>query len=124
MLTLKVDFNTTSDDGLVRGLQEDVSGNDDLLEGALVLLDDGEGNEALGTLRQVRDGLVFAEVDWDTWSPAGAFVFWASLPLPEQAKEVTVTFKVTGDVWPLSIGNGLGGRFGFVERLLPNPATA
>lgn len=122
MFTLTVDFNTASANGLVRGLQEDVTGNDDLLEGALLLLDDGEGNEALGTLREVRDGLVFADVDWNTWSPAGAFLFSPSLPLPEQAKESAL--KVTGDVWPLGVGNSFHGRFGFAERLITVPATA
>lgn len=121
MLTLTVDFNALAN-GLVRGLLEDTGGDGELTEGTLVLLNDGEGNEALGTLREVRDGLVFTEVDWDTWSLAGAFLFWASLPLSEQAKEFAL--KVTGDVWPLSIGNSLRGRFGFVERLAPAPVAA
>lgn len=120
MPRLTVDFNA-QDGGLVRGLREDAS-DGDLVEGALVLLNDGEGNEALGTLREVRDDLVLTEVDWDTWAPEGSFQYWASFPPPEHAKAGTL--RVTGDVWPLSLGDNLRGRFGFAERLMPTPTTA
>lgn len=69
MLTLMIDFNAQAD-GLVRGLQTGVSGDGELTPGISVILSDGEGSAALGTLREVRDGLVFAEVDWDTYGPA------------------------------------------------------
>jgi hypothetical protein len=70
MLTLMIDFNAQAD-GLVRGLQTGITGDGDPTMGAPVILSDGEGSEALGTLREIRDGLVFAEVDWDTYGPAG-----------------------------------------------------
>jgi hypothetical protein len=118
MLTLTVDFNVLAS-GLVRGLREDVTGDDELLEGALVLLDDGEGNEALGTLREVRDGLVFAEVDWNTWGPAGT-IRRVSLPLPEQGKRSAM--KVTGDVQLVGASSNVSASFGFAERPVCVPA--
>lgn len=66
MLTLTIDFNAQAD-GLVRGLQTGVSGDGELTRGVPVILIDGEGSAALGSLRDVRDGLVFAAVDWDTY---------------------------------------------------------
>jgi hypothetical protein len=74
MLTLAIDFNAHAD-GLVRGLQEEVEGDGDLVVGAAVRLTDGEGNEALGVLHEVRDGLVFTEVDWDTWSAGEVYSY-------------------------------------------------
>ena len=119
MLTLTVDFNSRAD-GLVRGLQEDIIGNDDdLVPDALVLLNDGEGNEALGNIREVRDGLIFADVDWDTWSPEGT-IQWLSLPVPERGK--TSAIKVTGMVKLVSEGSSVVGRIGVAERRVPVPA--
>ncbi len=118
MLTLTVDFNVLAS-GLVRGLQEDAAGDGELLEDALVLLGDGEGNEALGTIREIRDGLVFADVDWDTWSPEGTFQ-QLSVPLPEQGKPRTV--KVIGVIRLVSEGSNVPGRVDFAERRVPVPA--
>lgn len=69
MLTLRVDFNAARD-GCVRGLERDATADttaDKLVVGASALLDDGEGNQALGTVQRVENGLVFAEVDWSSW---------------------------------------------------------
>ncbi len=65
MLTLLVDFNTDRD-GRARGLEREAVGGE-TNEGALALLDDGEGNQALGTVQRVEDGVVFADVDWSSW---------------------------------------------------------
>jgi hypothetical protein len=98
MLKLTVDFNAVAN-GLVRGLQEDALGDGEPVEGALIVLDDGEGNEALGTVREVRDGLVFAAIDWDTFGSAGLIKPMSAehLQLPGQPK--TTTFAISGSVW-------------------------
>jgi hypothetical protein len=69
MLTLKVDFNAARD-GCVRGLERETTADapdDALVVGASALLDDGEGNQALGTVQRIENGLIFAEVDWSSW---------------------------------------------------------
>jgi hypothetical protein len=101
MLTATVDFNAQAD-GLVRGLQVDATGDGDLIPGTLVLLTDGEGNEAFGILRDVRDQLVLAEVDWETWGPATTKI--SPAPRPEQGKELKLI--VSGSVWQ----SGAGGK--------------
>jgi hypothetical protein len=88
-----VDFNPIAS-GLVRGLQEDA--DDELVVGATVLLTDGEGNEALGTVQELRDGLVFAAVDWETFGPSGVI---KPVSLRPAACPKTTTFEVTGSVW-------------------------
>jgi len=70
MPTLKVDFNDVLE-GRVRGLSEEFEGPGEPAVEGLILLDDGEGNEALGVVRSLERGLIFAEVDWDTWGPTG-----------------------------------------------------
>jgi len=110
MLTLTVDFNALAS-GLVRGLQQDAAG--DLVEGALALLDDSEGNEALGTVCEIRDGLVFAAVDWDTWSPAGA-IQWVTPPVSEHAKPTTM--KITGLIEVMGASTSVPAPREFAER--------
>src|SRR5271168_3612104 len=95
MLILTVDFNALAS-GLVRGRAANAAEYPTLVEGSLVLLTDREGNEALGTVREVRDGLAFAAVDWDTWGPTGTIKV-VSLPPPRP--QTTRTVKVTGSVW-------------------------
>lgn len=118
MLTLIADFNAVSD-GLVRGLSEDVQGGEPT-PGALVLLCDGEENEAFGVVREARDGLVFASVDWETLSPEGAYQYWSALPVLDHGRPSAVT----GDVRPLAFGNPVVGRFGGIaERLILVPGV-
>jgi len=112
MLTLRVDFNALPS-GLVRGRQPTDSA---MVEGSLVLLTDGEGNEALGTLRELRDGLVFAAVDWNTWSRAGTYR-QAYLRVLGQAKQTVA--QATGNVRPSSIGSSTIGRLSFAEQRVP-----
>lgn len=92
MLTLTVDFNALAN-GCVRGLQEDVTGTGEPNNGALVLLVDGEGNEAMGTLGEIRDGLVFAAVDWRTFGPSGRIRIYefgnSPAPVPTTGPSVT-----------------------------------
>ncbi len=117
MLTLTVDFNALAS-GLVRGLQEDADGDGELAVGTLVLLVDGEGNEALGILRELRDALVFAAVDWETWGPEG-HIRWLSLPRPELGKQNTLKADVVrlgGEGSPVPM------RVEFAERRVPVPA--
>jgi hypothetical protein len=71
MLTLLTDFNAVRN-GLARTLREEVDGTGEPGEGERVLLDDGEGNRAFGIVRRIESDLVFAEVDWNSWSTAGA----------------------------------------------------
>lgn len=122
MLTLTADFNAVTG-GLVRGLCEDLHGGEPT-PGALVLLCDGEENEALGAVQESRDGLVFATVVWDTLSPAGAFKYWASLPVLDQLNGRLL--KVTGDVRPFARSDtSISARFGGIaERLIPAPVGA
>lgn len=64
MLRLRVDFNAVRD-GLVRGRATAISGTGELAKGERVLLDDGEGTQALGVISRIADSLVYAGVtDW------------------------------------------------------------
>jgi hypothetical protein len=119
MLTLTVDFNALAN-GLVRGLQQDVVGDGDPRDGEPVELSDGEGNVAQGVLREVRDGLVFAEVDWATWSPG---TILSPAPDGVSGKEREVILSATGDhIRPLvPTSKGKSGIASAQERL-PVPA--
>jgi hypothetical protein len=112
MLTLTVDFNALAN-GFVRGRAGNAADDPNLVEGSLALLTDGEGNEALGTVREVRDGLVFAAVDWDTWSPAGA-IQWVAPPVPEHAKPTTM--KITGLIEVMGASTNVPAPREFAER--------
>src|SRR5271154_3239504 len=119
MLTLVADFNAVSN-GLVRGLSEDLHGGEPRL-GALVLLCDGEEQEAFGVVREARDGLVFAAVDWETLSPEGAYRYWSALPVLDHGR----SSPVTGDVRPAPAKNPTAGRLaGIAERLILLPEVA
>jgi hypothetical protein len=95
MLTLIVDFNAAQD-GVVRGLIEEVIDGRELTPGALVLLSDGEGNEALGVIRDVNDGLVYARVDWKTWGPEGAIRIVASQALSKGSASIIESISGAG----------------------------
>jgi hypothetical protein len=113
MLTIRVDFNAL-DSGLVRGR---VYGNVDgaeLVTGRLVLLDDGEGSEALGTIEELRDGLVFAAVEWGTFGPAG-IISPVSLTPPAYPKRVM--FAITGSVWRDLVGERASERINGAAEL-------
>jgi hypothetical protein len=96
MITLIVDFNAPAT-GLVRGRAAQGIAEDALDEalamGCLVLLRDNEGSEAVGKLRELRDNLVFAEVDWETFGPEGRIEF-VDVAMPEARK---ATLAVTGE---------------------------
>jgi hypothetical protein len=92
MYRLTVDFNALPS-GLVRGLAPDGA---DLRVELLVVLVDGEGNEAIGILRELRDGLAFAEVDWETFGPEGRFQI-VDLGLPEAPQETM--YAIGEAVW-------------------------
>jgi hypothetical protein len=72
MFRLLTDFNESRND-IVMGLIEDAEGPRALCVGDRVLLHDDGEHEAWGTVRRIHDGLVAAEVDWDTWADAGAY---------------------------------------------------
>lgn len=95
MLTLIVDFNAARD-GVVQGLLEDVIDGRELTNGALVLLRDGEGNEALGVIQDVSDGLVHAAVDWGTWGREGSIQIVVSGTLCHGAGHVIETVAGAG----------------------------
>jgi hypothetical protein len=101
MLTLIVDFNAAQD-GVVRGLREDVADSRELaegrelVEGALVLLRDGEGNEALGLIQDASDDLVRAEVDWKTWGTEGAIRIVVDQPLTRGATRIVESISGPG----------------------------
>jgi len=119
MLILTVDFNALAG-GLVRGRAANAAeGPNHLAEGSLALLTDGEGNEALGTVRKVRDGLVFAAVEWDTWGPTGTIKV-VSLPPPRP--QTTRKVKVTGSVWQAGTGDKVPARVQQVAERVPIPA--
>lgn len=113
MLIVTVDFNALAN-GLVRGRTANAAE-----DGSLALLTDGEGNEALGTVREVRDGLVFAAVDWDTWGPTGTIKV-VSLPPPRP--QTTRTVKVTGSVWQAGTSNMVPARVQQLAERVPVPA--
>jgi hypothetical protein len=95
MLTIRVDFNAL-DSGLVRGRAYGNVDPAELITGRLVLLDDGEGNEALGTIEELRNGLVFAAVEWGTFRPAGKI---RPVSLAQPAYPKRMMFAITGSVW-------------------------
>ena len=70
-LALMVDFNGVKD-GLVAGLLEEIKGSGKLEPGEPIALYDGEGNKAQGSIDRVdkERKLVFAKIDWPTWSEA------------------------------------------------------
>ena len=64
MLRLTVDFNAVRD-GVVRGLSEELSGKGEITTGERILLDDGEGIQAIGVISNIADDLIYAGVlDW------------------------------------------------------------
>jgi len=67
MIRLLVDFNDIQDGRQVRGLIEDVQGGDPRPGGAVLLLD-GEQHAVWGTVKRVESGLVYADMEWSTWS--------------------------------------------------------
>jgi hypothetical protein len=115
MLTLIVDFNAAKD-GVVRGLIEDVDGHEPV-DGALILLRDGEGNEALGVIRDIADGLVHAEVDWNTWSPEGTIQVVVSQVLPSGRGSVVESISGLGTSNDRNSRGGVPARLEAAEQL-------
>lgn len=102
MLTVMVDFNARRGNE-VRGLSEEVIGDDEPQVGENVLLDDGEGNTAWGRISRVERNLIFATVQWNTWGGPRRIVqgdSWVELPgalSPDPARQPADPYS-TADV--------------------------
>jgi len=117
MLTLIVDFNAARD-GVVRGLLEDVVDGRDLDDGTLVLLRDGEGNEALGSIQGVNDTLIHAAIRWDTWGAEGSIKVVASRSLTTGAASVIESISGQGVSWEHNGGGALPTALEAAEQLV------
>lgn len=72
MFRLLTDFNDIRE-GNVTGLLEDAEGPQHLRVHDRVLLHDDGEHEAWGIVREIRNGLVHARIDWGTWGLAGRY---------------------------------------------------
>jgi hypothetical protein len=71
MIRLLTDFNEVDDD-VAKGLVEDLESSRPLAVGDRVLLHDDGEHEMWGTVSEVRNGVISAHVEWDTWSAVSA----------------------------------------------------
>jgi hypothetical protein len=86
MIRLLTDFNEVDDD-VAKGLVEDVVGSRPATVGDRVLLHDGGEHEMWGTVSEIRNGVICALVDWDTWIAASY-----TIPAPQQPRTLLFDF--------------------------------
>ena len=77
MIRLLTDFNEVDND-VAKGLVEDIEGSRPVTVGERVLLHDGGEHEMWGTVSEIRNGVICALVDWDTWIAASGYTMVAA----------------------------------------------
>ncbi len=77
--TLKTDFNTVPDDGLLRSSRVlDSFFVVQVGKGSWVRLVDGDGNSCIARIKKIRGLLFYLDADWSTWRAADEPSVWPS----------------------------------------------
>lgn len=94
---LRVDFGDASDEHLIPARSAER-----LLNGAAVILFDGEGNMCAAVVSRTEGRLVWAEPIWSTWVPHE--VPWGGVNFGKQTFESSKEILGTGQDQPVSAG--------------------
>jgi hypothetical protein len=102
---IKTDFNDVLDDGRITALPKNVRGRGPGLPavGAPVEVVDWDGNTCAAVVDEVRDDLVYLNVDWDTWTDGQVTEVGFSIPTPTRGRFMENLRKVAKADRPTSI---------------------